>query len=477
LQINNGEKVSNTVTTKSSTSTVREQDATKLYLREVSRSKLLNHAQEIQLSQTIENSRREIVLNLLAIPLCSHAFCESVDAVVSGAVDVDTLIDMLAHEQDDIMTKLADASEMVKSLAQVENSEQFSELAAKVADLPFVGSFWDKILHPVQTLVKNNTAISGAFLRFAQSCGISRQDFLSNYQNPAPSKLWTKFAQANCDQVEKFQSQLDGFAKCAGLSAQDLTGRISKIRDAQKIRDQAVSTMLQSNLRLVVSVAKRYLNVSPTPLLDLVQEGNIGLLKAIEKYNWRLGYRFSTYATWWIKQCVLKALNEQHRVIRVPTHMTDLVKRVSRAREELMGQNGYEPSPVEIAENLGVNVAVVNKVWTVAQGTISLETPIGSEDDSTLANVIEDQNSFSSFDHIAEVDTQNAVNQVLGQLSPKEERVVRMRFGLGVDSECTLEDIGNRFGVTRERVRQIEQKALEKLKEPDLAKQMLAAFE
>jgi RNA polymerase primary sigma factor len=466
----------NKVTAKSS-SPVREQDATKLYLREVSRSKLLNHDQEISLSQTIENSRKSIVLNLLAIPMCAKAFAEFANQVVSGAAELDTMIDVLPQESEEILIKLADLHQMVANLNGTENSSQLEQMAEQIAALPFVSSFWDKILEPVQNMVKANTSASGAFLRFAQASGINRAVFLANYQNPTPSHEWITFASAHAAQVAEFDNQLQQLASTAGLSAQDLTSRIAEIREAQRTRDQAISTMLQSNLRLVVSVAKRYLNVSPTPLLDLVQEGNIGLLKAIDKYNWRLGFRFSTYATWWIKQCVLKALNEQHRVIRVPTHMTDLVKRVSRAREELMGQNGYEPSPAEIAENLGVNLTVVNKVWTVAQGTISLETPIGSEDDSTLANVIEDVDSVSSFDLISDVDTQNAVNQVLSELSPKEERVVRMRFGIGVDNECTLEEIGNSFGVTRERVRQIEQKALEKLKDPELARRMLAAFD
>jgi RNA polymerase primary sigma factor len=174
---------------------------------------------------------------------------------------------------------------------------------------------------------------------------------------------------------------------------------------------------------------------------------------------------------------VLKALNEQHRIIRVPSHMTDLVKRVSRAREELMRDTGYEPSQEEIAALLEVDVQVVNRVWTVAQGTISLETPIGSEEDQSLGHVIEDPNGMRAFEQVSEVDQVNAVCDVLGELTAKEERVIRMRFGIGMDREATLEDIGQLFGVTRERVRQIEFKALHKLKQPELARRLQEAME
>jgi RNA polymerase primary sigma factor len=285
------------------------------------------------------------------------------------------------------------------------------------------------------------------------------------------------FVTNNQQVVRKYQDQLCEISSNTGLTAQELSVKITEIKKQQRLKDQAVEMMLKSNLRLVVSVAKKYINVSPTPLLDLVQEGNIGLLKAVEKFKWRLGFRFSTYATWWIKQCVLKALNEQHRVIKVPSHMTDLVKRVSRAQGEFHGSYGYDPGVPEIAQMLGVEESTVARVWTVAQGTISLETPIGTDEDQNLASVIEDVDNMNAFERIADVDAKNAIAQVLSELNPKEERVIRMRFGIGVDRECTLEDIGQALGVTRERIRQIEYKALEKLKDPNLARRMQEAFE
>jgi RNA polymerase primary sigma factor len=222
--------------------------------------------------------------------------------------------------------------------------------------------------------------------------------------------------------------------------------------------------MLKCNLRLVVSIAKKYAAISQTPILDLIQEGNIGLLKAIDKFEWKRGYRFSTYATWWIKQCVLKALNEQHRIIRIPTHMNELAKKVAKTKEDHLDIYGYEPSVDEIAVILNVDKDQVDKVYTVAQGTISLETPIGDEDDQTLGHVLVDNDSESPFDTLSRVDTASEISDILGGLNPKEERVIRMRFGIGTNKESTLEDIGNTFGVTRERIRQIESKALQKLK-------------
>ena len=260
----------------------------------------------------------------------------------------------------------------------------------------------------------------------------------------------------------------------------DLQKKIIEIRKQQKLKDEAIETMLLSNLRLVVSVAKKYNSVNQTPLLDLIQEGNIGLLKAINKFNWRLGFRFSTYAMWWIKQCILKALNEHTRIIRIPTHMSELAKNVSRVRGECVSNNGYEPSIEEIAEMLGIDSDQVYKVYYVAQGTISLDTPTStksSSDDMTLADLIEDIDAVNPFQLLEAADKNVAVREILSELSPKEERVIRMRFGIGTNEESTLEDIGNKLGVTRERIRQIETKALLKLKKPELSSKILEAFQ
>ena len=452
-------------------------DATKLYLKEVSKNPLLNHDQEIELSQQIETSRKAIVYNLFQIPSAVTQFLKAVKEMQAGTRSMHLAFNM-EDENNDMGATLIQLTATIEELSK--NPQDVSlrdNVSEAISGLPIKLAFWDELVLPFTNLVKRITHVQGNYLRFAQSCGISRDMFLECYQGCSTNKKWQQFYTKNMAEINKFTAELDLIATETGLGIQELQTLISNIRVAQKSKDQAVATMLRSNLRLVVSVAKKYINVSPTPLLDLVQEGNIGLLKAIEKYNWRLGFRFSTYATWWIKQCVLKAVNEQHRTIRIPSHMTDLAKKVLQAREQYVSQVGYEPSVQEIAEMIDQDVEQVARVYTVAQGTISLETPVGTEEDQNLGSLIEDTEGENAFERVATVDTRNAVASVLQELSPKEERVIRMRFGIGVEEEATLEDVGNVLGVTRERIRQIEHKALEKLREPLMAQKMASAFE
>jgi RNA polymerase primary sigma factor len=455
----------------------RSSDPTRMYLRDVSKNPLLTHDEEIQLSQQIENSKRGLVLCILDVPHSRDKFLTHLQQAQQGvntgmlAGDVNDVVD------EQVTANLAQVCELINQYQATGDADVREQIAEAVTALPLKLAFFDELTRPITTVVRELVNATGAYLRFAQSQGIKRETFLANYRNSKPAPRWRNFVSSNLEQVTQFEQQIEQISNQVGVPLDQLDAKVAHIKTQSRLKDEAVERMLKCNLRLVVSVAKRYINVSPTPLLDLVQEGNIGLLKAIEKFNWRLGFRFSTYATWWIKQCVLKALNEQHRIIRVPSHMTDLVKRVSRAKEEFSGVHGHDPSSFEISEMLNIDKSMVDKVWTVAQGTISLETPIGSEESQNLASVIEDMASNSPFDRIAEVDVTNAVAAVLGELTAKEERVIRMRFGIGMDKESTLEDIGQRFNVTRERVRQIEFKALSKLKDPQLAQRIQAAFE
>jgi RNA polymerase primary sigma factor len=456
-----------------------EQNATKVYLKEVSQNKLLTHQQEIELSQQIENSKKNLLNLLFEIPMCVRAFDTAIKLMVEGNQPTETIFDFEEHNQQELIDAIAQVQQNISDYLASDCKDQdlITAIAHNISELPLKLSFLDSLIQPITEIVKQTVTVSGEYMRFAASNNISREEFLANYQSVTHTRNWLTFVTNNQQVVRKYQDQLCEISSNTGLTAQELSVKITEIKKQQRLKDQAVEMMLKSNLRLVVSVAKKYINVSPTPLLDLVQEGNIGLLKAVEKFKWRLGFRFSTYATWWIKQCVLKALNEQHRVIKVPSHMTDLVKRVSRAQNEFHGSYGYDPGVPEIAQMLRVEESTVARVWTVAQGTISLETPIGTDEDQNLASVIEDVDNMNAFERIADVDAKNAIAQVLAELNPKEERVIRMRFGIGVDRECTLEDIGQALGVTRERIRQIEYKALGKLKDPNLARRMQEAFE
>ena len=456
-----------------------DMDATRLYLKQVSKNSLLNHAQEIELSQQIEASKKALLGHLFEIPGAVTDFENSIQEVVSGAKPAGTVLTVEDAEAPKALKNLQEIQGRIQTYREGKfaDTELRSALAHDISELPIKLAFYDSQVQTFVEMANCITATQGAFRRFAISKGLTREIFLAANSGSRSDRKWTDFVLKNSERVREFQTQLERLAEPTGLTLPELQKKITEIRAQQKLKDQAVETMLKSNLRLVVSVAKKYTQISQTPILDLIQEGNIGLLKAIEKFRWQLGFRFSTYATWWIKQCVLKALNEHHRIIRIPAHMADLAKKVIRARTEYVRDNGFEPSVQEISEIIEVDVIQVEKVYTVAQGTISLETPINGEDDQTIAQLIVDTESTSAFEILSEADTSQAVSEVLSELTPKEERVIRMRFGIGVNEESTLEDIGNRFGVTRERVRQIETKALQKLKRDDLGARLQSAFE
>lgn len=462
--------------TQSANTRNREQDATKIYLKEVSLNPLLSHAEEIELSQQIEAGRKQMIQGLFEIPHTVNHMTEQLKLMRSGERNQQqAFVVESTQELTDLIDKTLELTQQLS--ADPQNAELVQLVSTQLSELPISLAFWDELMAPWDVMSQNLMKAQGELLRHALATGMTRECFLQNYQHDTPDETWCAWATKHDEHVNKYRAQVQTMADNSGVSIQKLQHIVKQIRSARRDKDLAVNRMLKSNLRLVVSVAKRYTQVTSTPLLDLIQEGNLGLMRAIEKFNWRLGFRFSTYATWWIKQCVLKAVNEQHRIIRIPSHMTDLAKKVIQAREEYVSTVGYEPSVSEIAQMLEQDETQVARVYTVAQGTISLETPVGQEEDQNLGNLIEDTQNVNPFDMVSAVDTQRAVSAILSELTPKEERVIRMRFGIGVDQEATLEDVGNVMGVTRERIRQIEQRALQKLKEPLMAQKVQQAFE
>jgi RNA polymerase primary sigma factor len=451
----------------------RDLDPTRMYLKEVSQNALLNHEQEIALSQQIEQARQHMIQGLFGIPQAVNVLKAQLNLMLKGERKMEQAF--VCEDDQDLTSLVTQLIGLIDAL-QTPHADH-ADLIHKLSEMPMSLQFWDEIVAPFEALSKSMLQAQGAFMRYAMSKGITREQFLHNHDNPSPHAVWRKFMQSHGDQAQQFQNMLHEIAAPTGVGIQELESLVKQIRSARRTKDDAVSRMLKGNLRLVVSVAKRYTQVTSTPLLDLIQEGNLGLMRAIEKFNWRLGFRFSTYATWWIKQCVLKAVNEQHRIIRIPSHMTDLAKKVIQAREDHVTLVGYEPSVKEIAEILKQDEQQVAKVYQVAQGTISLETPVGTEEDQQLGNLIEDEHAVSAFDRVSAQHTQRAVSELLNELTPKEERVIRMRFGIGMDSESTLEDVGNVMGVTRERIRQIEHRALEKLRDPCMSDRLAHAFD
>jgi RNA polymerase primary sigma factor len=314
-------------------------------------------------------------------------------------------------------------------------------------------------------------------MRLANSHGVAREDFLKNYQGSELDPLWLNrvsklngqgwksLAARDKDKVKQHRHEIQMLAGETGLEIGEFRKIVHMVQKDEREAHQAKKEMVEANLRLVISIAKRYTNRG-LQFLDLIQEGNIGLMKAVDKYEYRRGYKFSTYATWWIRQAVTRSIADQARTIRIPVHMMESISKVVRKSHQLLNEIGREPTPEELAEKLGMPLEKVRKVLKIAKEPLSLETPIGDEEDSHLGDFIEDKNAILPVDAAIQSSLRETTTRVLASVTPREERVLRMRFGIGMNKDHTLEEVGRQFSVTRERIRQIEAKALRKLKNP-----------